>query len=519
MKNFISGVEEKYDKRLLEGRLTVEGNVIGCIYNDPLMLDELELSTKDFITEDGVFYFSLAKQLRKAGYSVFDEVTILSSINDTVLSAFEERGGYKTIKNLTDIINIKNADVYLDNLYRENIILGLYRDGFNLFQPTEWNGKEIIPINLFRRMDSEGVLDWYESRLNGYTGGYSKNVTEEEMVEITDTFIDDLASGAENGVDFSTAGDDINLQEMRCYPFLSSAISGFMPSTFNLLAGFSSSGKSTFWIAIVFALIYRGEKVLIISNEQQAKVFKINFLAWLAYKYFRYYGLTKKKMISGEMNDEERKMLDRVAEYFNKYYKGKIKFIGIPDADMSIVKKKIRQSVLVDGFSAVIYDTLKVDYNDKESENSWQSLIKDTRELDTLAKKYNIIMCASMQLASHMIGRLWLNADCLSTSKQTVEVCENLLMIRNVYPEELDPDNKKFYCHPFRMIKNGDRWTEEPIELDKTAAYKFLFLEKTRNGQNSNDSNKVLVYRFNGAAAVCQEQAWARPRHGVIGQG
>ena len=27
MKDFVTGVEEKYDKRLLEGRLTAEGNV------------------------------------------------------------------------------------------------------------------------------------------------------------------------------------------------------------------------------------------------------------------------------------------------------------------------------------------------------------------------------------------------------------------------------------------------------------------------------------------------------------
>ena len=35
MKQFISGVEDKYDKRLLEGRLTVEGNVIATLFSDP----------------------------------------------------------------------------------------------------------------------------------------------------------------------------------------------------------------------------------------------------------------------------------------------------------------------------------------------------------------------------------------------------------------------------------------------------------------------------------------------------
>jgi hypothetical protein len=188
MKDFITGVEEKYDKRLLEGRLTAEGNVIALLFADPLLLDELELTSKDFITKDGTFYFALAKQLRKAGYSVFDEVTILSSISDNILDAFNERGGYETIKNMVDVVNSKNADVYIDTLYKENIILGLYRDGFDLFKGVQWNEKEIIPYELFKKMDSEGVLDWYESRLSTYGVGYISTVTEEGELDFSDEY-------------------------------------------------------------------------------------------------------------------------------------------------------------------------------------------------------------------------------------------------------------------------------------------------------------------------------------------
>ena len=162
MGKYITGIEEKYPKELLEGRLTVEGNVIGCLYQDPLLIDEGNFKSTDFITSDGVFYFALAKQLRKAGYTVFDEVTILSTISDNIAESFAERGGYDTIKNLTDVVNIKNADIYLDNLYRENIMLGMYNDGFNMLKTVDWNGKEIVPYKLFRKMDSESTLDWYE---------------------------------------------------------------------------------------------------------------------------------------------------------------------------------------------------------------------------------------------------------------------------------------------------------------------------------------------------------------------
>ena len=47
---FIAGVKEKYPKEVLEGRLTVEGNVIACCYIDPLLIDECDFKSTDFIT-------------------------------------------------------------------------------------------------------------------------------------------------------------------------------------------------------------------------------------------------------------------------------------------------------------------------------------------------------------------------------------------------------------------------------------------------------------------------------------
>lgn len=348
MSKFISGAE-KYPKELLDGRLTIEGNVIGVIFQDPLLIDECNFKTTDFITKDGAFYYALAKQLRQAGYTVFDEVTILSTVSENIRNAFEERGGYETIKNMVDIVNSKNAEKYLDNLFRENIMLKMFDDGFNLTSPITYNEKEVTPYKLFRTMDSESVLDYYEARLSEYGTGFSSKILEEEELEITDQFIQDLADGLENGVDFGSAGEDVNLEPINCFPFLSKQISGLMHGTTNVVAGYSSSGKSTFWITIIMGLIYRGEKVLIISNEQKSKVFKVNFLVWIAYKYYHFYTLTKSKVISGNMTEEEMGMLKKCMKHFNDNYKGKIKFIAIPDSDMALVKKKIRQAALKDG--------------------------------------------------------------------------------------------------------------------------------------------------------------------------
>lgn len=514
---FISGIEEKYPKELLDGRLTTEGNVIGVLFQDALLIDECGFKTTDFITSDGVFYYSLAKQLRKLGYTVFDEVTILSNISENITEAFQERGGYETIKNLTEIINIKNAEIYLDNLYRENIILGMFNDGFNILKPIDWNGKEIMPLKLFRKMDSEGVLDWYESRLSTYGIGYTSKVLEEDYIDFDDEYFERMDSGEEMGVPFDIAGDDINLEEMRCLPFLSNQIGGYYDGTFNVLAGHSSVGKSAMWTTIAMALSYRNRKILIISNEQKKRVFQDGFLVFILYKYFRYYDITKKKMRNASLNDKDKEMRKKAQEFWRKNYKNKIKFISIADADMKLVKKKIRENVLTYGFDTVVYDTMKLDFDDSSNNQTWVSLIKDSRDFDKIAKRYNIIMLASLQLAMNSKGKLFLDGSELSMSKQSIEVMETLLLMRSVYPEEVTKDDKKYYCRPFRLIKTDDGWVEQEYEPDPTTVYKALFVGKGRNGANSNDTGIGYLLAFDGNHGIFREVAQARFKHGWIG--
>ena len=202
-----------------------------------MLIDECDFKSTDFITSDGVFLFSILKKIKSLGFSVVDEVTILTSMPDNIVESFQKIGGYETIKNITDVVNIQNTEVYIDNLYRENIILKLWDDGFNLIKPViDTNGKEIIPIKLFRKMDSEGVLDWWESRLSSYGTGYTTKILEDNYLDFDDKYFENMDSGEETGVPFDFAGDDINLEEMRCLPFISNNVGGYYDSTFNVLA-------------------------------------------------------------------------------------------------------------------------------------------------------------------------------------------------------------------------------------------------------------------------------------------
>lgn len=481
-----------------------------------LLIDDTNLSTKDFLTSDGLFYFSLIKHLRKKGFYSLDEVTILSNTTEDVIERYKACGGWESIQHQINIINEKNFDTYIDILYRENILINICKDGFNLLKPIDINEKKIVPLTLFRKMDAESVLDWYEARLSTYGSGYSSKVLEEEEIDFDDEFINNCSEGLENGVPFDVAGFDKNKEEINCFPFLSRQINGLLEGTFTMMGGYSSTGKSTWWVTIIMALLNRDKKVLIISNEESVKKFKLKFMVWLLYKRNRYHKLTKKKLMSGDISTEDRKQLSEVQSYWRQNYKGKLKFIAIPDANMTLVKKKIRENVLRYGYDTVLYDTFKIDFDDNTNKKEYLSLIQDSRDLDAISKKYDIIMLASLQLAINTIGKLFLDASTLSNSKQIKENLENLFLMRNVYPEELDPSNKKYYCKPFRLKKINDKWVQEEYQADPTAVWRMVFPDKTRSGANSGDNGCAYLLKYLGDYAVFKEVAQCYPRHGYI---
>ena len=243
-----------------------------------LLLDDTTFEKDDFITVDGRFYFSLLKDLRKKGFYSLDEITILSNSKQEVIDRYEDCGGWDSIQHQMDIINTQNFDTYIDILYRENVMLRMCDDGFNLLKEINIKDKKVIPLKLFRQMTAEEVTDWYEARISTYGTGYSSKILEEEEIDFDDEFIESCAEGEENGVPFDIAGYDKNGEEINCFPFLSRQIMGLLEGTLTMMGGFSSAGKSTWWITVLMALLYYDRKILIISNEENIKKFKIKFM-------------------------------------------------------------------------------------------------------------------------------------------------------------------------------------------------------------------------------------------------
>ena len=263
------------------------------------------------------------------------------------------------------------------------------------------------------------------------------------------------------------------------------------------------------------SLVTKGEKILIVSNEMGLSDFKQGFLIWVLYRYFNYNKLSKKKLASGNLSDEDRKMIQKAREYWRKNYAKQIKMVALSDADSRLTCRIIKKHIQRDGFTTFLVDTFKITTSGGTNDNFWLQLVADSKELDGIAKRYNVIGLMTIQLAINTLGRLWMDAFCLSNSKAVKEVLSNLILFRKIYPDELI-QGTPYDLKPFRSVKKDDGWVEEPFLPDPTKVYRCLFVEKSRRGIDSGDSGEAYLVRYDGDHCSFYETAKCRPTHKTI---
>ena len=515
-RQFISGVLEKINNQeeLLEGRLTAEGNVCGCLLGDLTYYDDSGLEASDFLTKHGRMLFTLGKQIRDKGFSTLDEITLLSNVNDDVKDKIEnELGGWRQIQNIIDAVSIKNWDSFLDNLNKMNVILALYHKGFNVLEEiTLNNGKKVRPIQLFDKYTCSEVVEFYEGTLAGLeTKINSSKIVEEAYVDFDEEWLQKLENKEEVGVSFADAGADINGEIIRTFPFMSNTLLGLKHGTVSAWAAHSGCGKSTYLVTILMSLISKGEKVLLISNESQCSDIKVQFLIFVLTRCLNYWKVTKKKLISGNLTNEDKKKITEARAYFRQHYHKAIKIVTLADADAHLTVQIIKKHITRDGISAFAVDTMKLTTSEGISDSVWLSLVKDVRALTEVALKYNVIGILTIQLALASLNRSWLDSSCLSNSKAIKETLSNLVMFRKLNPAELDPTSP-YYIHPFRKKQKEDgTWYNEPYDADPTKIWKVFVIDKCRRGADSGDTGECFLVRHDGDFCGFYETAYCYP--------
>ena len=249
----------EYPKELTEGRNAVEASFIFCLWKQPDLYSDYssinENNDETIKTEDGIFYYSLGKQLYKQGFKAFDNVSVYTFLEDkpTVKKHFDKLGGYKTVEELRSLVDVENTDAYFDQIAKMNTLMMLHDKGFNVLS----NVKKLM------KMTNQEVYDYYDYLLNSISLNTGHDSVIEDLV-IDQAYIDKCDAGEEMGLNYGKVCHILNYLTM-----------GLPLGEMTMLGGFSGVGKSSMvFECIVLPLVEQGVKVAIISNEQRIHSFQ-----------------------------------------------------------------------------------------------------------------------------------------------------------------------------------------------------------------------------------------------------
>lgn len=486
---FIDEINIKYPPNYLEGRGIIEGNLIGCVYKNPDLLNDINI--KDFKTINGQFYIRIAKEMSMLGYKFLDiaSISVYLSNKDKLKEAFDDRNNYNPIKELTSIVNINNFETYVEQLTKSNILLDLYDKGFDLLKLP----KEADKIS---KMNSSELYDYLDYQVNSTFLRKGTNIKIENLL-IDDVFLEACNKGEEMGASYSST----------C-PMMSYLTSGLHLNNVGILAGTSGVGKSSFIFAnLIVPLLEKNFKVCIAANEQNIKDWKKLILGTVVSNKIGYYDSPRKRIQIGNFSEKDWNAYKQSQEWINKY-EGNLKFVKIYDYDVNKIIKIIKQ-LSKEGFSYFFYDTFKSFENaGNNGKTVHGELVEDSKKLLQIADKENVGIILTQQLAIHMIDTRYLTANCLSNSKQVKEVVSELFLLRNLWDDEYT--NEKYDVKPFKYIKdeNGKYGkSKEMLTLDPEKKYMIVFLDKTR----SDESGVCLLFQWQSHFNKWTELGYCKP--------
>ena len=436
-----------------------------------------------FEKEESIFYYTLGRELVKQGYKSIDQLAVATYLLDkpALNSYYEELGGWKTIKDITNIVNESNIEKYYDELVKNNVIKTLKSKGF------------VIDEAKFNGCTSQDVYAYYEFILNSAFVHNDMDIKIDKF-NIDDAYLkrkdDGIALGASIG---------------STLPRLNYDISGLHSGNLSILASYSGNGKSSLCIhSVVLPLLEQGYKYTIISNEQVLDEFRDNIICLVMAKKFNYWGITRKRLQAGKFTEEEWKHLTMAKDYINSNYADKLNFVKMFEYNVSSTKKIIKK-LANEGCKYFLYDTFKAE--DASDSNVAGLMVEYSKELFQLASKMDIHILITQQLATYTENQRYLTRACLSNSKQVAEVADVIILMRHIWDDEFEGEQYDITPYNFMKDSNGNyvrddkKTVKELVNLDRDERNIIIFLDKNRWGEDK----KTYVCKFNGRYNIWNE--------------
>ena len=449
-----------------------EGLLCGLILKQPDILSEFDINKK-MLGTNALFYVGMVERLVKKGLEIIDEVHFVEEINSLGLqNTYEDLGGWKTIRELSSIVDTHNSDAILDEFTKWNLV-------------KKYSEKGILDIeqhwDKILKMKSGQIPDYIEYLLNDVDINVSTDLVFEKF-NLTDKEIQRIKDGLNMGVQFGKNSPILNYLSM-----------GLPKGYCTMFASFINGGKSSFTFNnVAIPIAENKQKVTICANEQDCMYYKLLLQTYVLTERLDYWKLPRKKFKSGNWSEEDCIMVEKAREIIKNEYDPYLDFVKLYDYDMGKIKK-IAKRQAKRGTEVLIYDTMK--YSGSE-DSSWKSLIQDSKDLFQVCSKYNIAGVVTFQCKPSLKNKLRiLDMEVLANGSQVGEVFSEMFAFRDIWADELTGEDCDIKPYKLKRDSNGKYTSEkEELTLDKGKKYKVFFHFKTRN----DEVGTTVLYEFKG---------------------
>ena len=474
---------KKTIEKIEANREQTEASFVFCLWKDPQLYDDYKNvnvgTDKSLICEDPVFYFLVGRGIRQQGFSNIDNITLDTYLADKpgLRKRYIELNGWEACKRMMNLVDTENVDGFYDQIAKMNSLKILVTKFDEMLSNPE----------RFKNSTNEEVYETFEY-LNNSVALTTGNTSKVESLVADEKYIDDLDSGMGVGIQYDKVAKILN-----------SLTLGLPIGDMYLLAAHSGSYKTS-WLFnnMVLPIAENGYKICIISNEMTVNAYKNLLLIHVLVTDLNYWGISRKKLKTGHFTKEEKDMLLKATKIEEEKY-ANIQFVKLFESDTSLLLKYIKK-LARSGTKAFIYDTMKSSDESGNDNKLWQTLVMDSRRIFQTVNKEQVCFVASFQLALYTLNQRYLDASCLSSSKQIKECVSELVLARQIWDDEYP--GEKYDCEPYRYKKTeSGKYIKVPVQIDKEKTYIIMFLDKTRNDERG----QTLIYQVNGGYNTWQE--------------
>ena len=490
--------EERAVRSLKEEAEINESYVIGLLWNNPSITfpDYInELEDKHFTQPSYRFFYTLGRLLLEKNIKVFDDITILKSVNelgDQAVQLFEKYGGLKTIKDLVEIAKggEGNLDHYIENIKRTRVLFDTY---------MLVGGKAIIETSKYplSQMTGRDISAYWLDKFYKLQTDTGSSYEAQDLGMSAEMFFEELEQEQEDMLPYYGLH---NLQY---------AIGGIPRGHMTMLGGFGGTGKSTLTAYTVISSLLEtpDEKAVVILNEENAMSFRKKVAMLLVADKVKKANpnidikVDRKRLNQNRLTDTDKEAITHAINTMNELLgdAGRIKTVFVERYIMKEVETIIRRFANR-GYNNLIIDTHKVS-EESQYNARWETFVEDMKTYYRLTRKeaggLNLRTFVTFQLADSAIHNRYLDFEAIGEGKAAKNEASVVIMFRKLWASEY-PNGKqalRVYRKEKSKIagKNAGKYVKEVVPLDPNKIYYLIFVPKNRFGQSNDTGLPVMV--------------------------